>query len=483
MNGSDDRLLERFGRRMARLESELPSQPPPMAHARVDHDREDDRPLRTWAAMAASLALLAVVVGAYVVFSSEPGPRPPAAASPTAAVSPTAGSPGDLPEWARLTWFDTVTLSQDRRTAILSFIGGPEYSPTDPCSVDYDARAAIVGDTLTIALFSVDRPTVPLPPLVACPGIGYQRSLEIELSEPFTGYRVEDLAGHVHFLSRPDGLIELSLPDGWVMHDETDISMSPTGRWRRTYSPLDRVPRGGGSGRLDLYQAFDGPTYVLDGDDRTLVDVNGAPAVLWRSFTPGEFGIQWMHGRDGLAILANEADFSDEQLIALAETATPQVEPPAARAEAVRDGFRLVLEMESTTVPAGTPIGGWATLELAETETRGVSLVVPAGGPFAFRLQEVGGPGRVEPSWSTDCDHNYGLGPASPLLAPLSHTGWFDPRDHDADLREFLEDREVVLPAGEWDVTAIAVYHLGMDCSGPGQRLEATIRVTVAESP
>lgn len=477
MNDSDDRLLEKFGRRMAGLESELPAQPPPLAAAPVRSGPALSRG-GTWVALAVSLVLLAAVGGLLVASWSGLGPHPPAAPSPTAP-SPLASPPGGPPAWAWLTWFDSVTLSEDGRTVHLSFIGGPEYSPTDPCSVDYDARAEIVGDTLVIALFSVDRSTIPLPPMVACPAIGYQRSLDIELPEPFTGYRVEDLAGHVHFLSRPDGLIELTLPDGWELREERDISMSPSGRWLRTYSPLARLPGDGTAGRVDLYQAFDGPTYVLDGDDRTMVNVNGAPAVLWRSFTPGVFGVQWMHGRDGLAIVASEADFSDEQLIALAETAAPPVEPPAARTEAARDGFRLVFEMDSTTVPAGAPIRGWATLELVETETRVVDVVVPANGPFGFRLQEVGGPRQEDPLWATECDYNYGLGPASPLLAPLRKSGWFDPSDPDADLREFLEGREMVLPAGEWDITAVALFDRGFDCDGPEQRLEATIRVTV----
>jgi uncharacterized protein YndB with AHSA1/START domain len=479
MNNGDDRLLERFGRRMARLESELPAAPPPMAAA-LDRPVQVRSRARTWVALAASLVVLAGVGGMLIASWSGLDPRTPAGPSP-AAPSPTASPPGSAPPWAWLTWFETVTLGEDRRTVHLSFIGGPEYSPTDPCSDDYDARAEIVGDTLVVALFGVDRPKVPLPPMAACPGAGYQRSLDIELTEPFTGYRVEDLAGYVHFLSRPEGLIGLSLPDGWLLREERNISMSPTGRWQRTYSPLARLPAGGIAGRLELYQAFDGSTYVLDGDDRSIVSVNGAPAVLWRSFTEGEFGLQWMHGRDGLAIVASEADFSDEQLIAMAETATPPVKRPAVRAEDTEDGFRLVFEMDSTTVPAGAPIRGWATLELVETETRVVDLVVPANGPFGFRLQEVGGPRQEEPFWSSECDYNYGLGPASPLLSPLGRSGWFDPTDPDADLRRFLEGRDVVLPAGEWDITAVALFYRGFNCDGREQRLEATIRVTVTD--
>lgn len=54
---------------------------------------------------------------------------------------------------------------------------------------------------------------------------------------------------------------------------------------------------------------------------------------------------------------------------------------------------------------------------------------------------------------------------------------WSDDRDGDF-FREFTAAPDVRLPAGEWDISAVAAFHEA-SCQGPDRHLRATIRVTI----
>ena len=157
----------------------------------------------------------------------------------------------------------------------------------------------------------------------ACDAMGHGRTVSIDLAAPFTGGRIVDLAGYVHFLRAPDGLADLhGLPSGWTLRSASDVEESPTGRWLRVFAPVADPPQGTSQGRLDLYQAFGGPAGVSGGDDVRTVSVNGQAATLYRSSADGELVLVWALGGDGLAIVANEADFTADALVRLAEGAT-----------------------------------------------------------------------------------------------------------------------------------------------------------------
>lgn len=95
--------------------------------------------------------------------------------------------------------FDDVVLSEDGLTVRLDFIGGPEFDPADPCSIAYEATAEIVGGELEIGVHARQHP-MPLPPDTGCDAMGHDRTLLIELQEPFDGAIVRDLAGSTHRL-------------------------------------------------------------------------------------------------------------------------------------------------------------------------------------------------------------------------------------------------------------------------------------------
>ena len=72
------------------------------------------------------------------------------------------------------------------------------------------------------------------------------------------------------------------------------------------------------------------------------------------------------------------------------------------------------------------------------------------------------------------------LDPASPLGVSLFKQGAIDPSGADADFqRSFVADPDIHLPAGPWDITAIASFNDGPGCTGPSHTLKTTLRVTV----
>lgn len=253
--------------------------------------------------------------------TTEPPPAPPSAEpSPAATVRPRpSGAPEGLGPADR---FETATLDTDGRTLTIGFVGGKPYRAGDPCSTAYEGWAQVAGDTLYAAVIDVtpSPPDGATPP--ACLAMGYGRTVTVTLPEPFTGFRVEDLAGYVHFLRAPDHLAVLpALPDGWQLTTQGDVGESPTGRWVRTWARSGVTDAG--PGRLDLYQAFGGPADVTGGEDTSTVTVNGADAMLYRHAPTGELVLVWSLGGDGLALVAYEADFTEAELVRLAESVVP----------------------------------------------------------------------------------------------------------------------------------------------------------------
>ena len=268
--------------------------------------------------------LLCLAVPALALVACSLGPVTPGTPSPVPTTTPatpiqTTSVPSTTPPPGVLTRFDTAELTDAGRRLTLHFVGGAVYKASDRCSHDYAGWAEQVGDVLEVAVVDV----TPHKP-VACDAIGYGRSLSIQLAGPFVGSRLNDLAGYVHFVRAPDGLLELrGLPVGWLLRAEGDVEESPTGRWQRTYSPQPNPRTGTSRNRIDFYQAFDGPAGVTGGDEQRTVTVNGQNSTLYRFAPDGELVLVWAVGPDGLALVVNEADFSVGQLISLAESATP----------------------------------------------------------------------------------------------------------------------------------------------------------------
>ena len=277
---------------------------------------------------SAMKTLAAALLCALLTGCAAPVPSLVLSASPTASSrqatptdslplpSPLMSSPAGL-----LVPFDSAALLDGNRVLTLQFVGGRLYSASDPCSRAYAGWAQPDGDVLDAAVVDVTPPPPGGP--IACTAEGHDRTVSIPLAQPYLGSRVRDRAGDLHFVRQPAGLVELhGLPAGWLLRSEGDVEGSPSGRWLRTYSPLAQPNIATSKNKLDLYQAFGGPADVSGGDTEQAVSVNGQNATLYRSTTDGELVLDWMLGTNGLALDANEADFSVAQLIRLAESAT-----------------------------------------------------------------------------------------------------------------------------------------------------------------
>jgi hypothetical protein len=247
-------------------------------------------------------------------------PAPSRTAEPSAAPSleTTANGPNPPPGQARR--IDDVTLSDDGRTVILEFVGGKPYDPGNPCSTHYFGWAHEVDGTLEVKVVDDTPPFPGVAENIACTDEGYTKHIPIELEQPFLGFKVHDAAGYVHFVrSPPQAAVLPAAPAGWTLLEERGVEESPTGRWQQTWA----APGGGdprtSRGRVTLYQAFGGPASVSGGQEISAVEVGGEMAVLYRQRDVGELVLVWSTGGDGFALVANDADFTPEQLIDLAE--------------------------------------------------------------------------------------------------------------------------------------------------------------------
>ena len=225
----------------------------------------------------------------------------------------------------RLVSIDGWEFSDDRRSLTLHFVGAREHTEEEPeCTADYLGWASTVVDTLEVAIVN----TVPMRSAgrtdagvaIECDLIGYGREATVELTAPFAGSMLRDLAGYLYFLERPAGAVALSgLPVGWELRAEDSLPESPSGRWRQVYSPVEDPDLG--DSRLEFIQSFDEPVNATGGDEVRAIDVNGASATLYRHPPVGELVLAWRDSDgDGFAIVVNESDITSDELVTLARS-------------------------------------------------------------------------------------------------------------------------------------------------------------------
>ena len=267
---------------------------------------------------------------------TSPGPTPSLSAEASPAASTGAPSPSELsgapqiepspddiagaPPGAAFA-FEKASLSPDKRTLTLDFTGGVEYDPANPrksCGTRYAGWAREIDGVLFAKLVDT---TPQADPGVSCGDIGRPRRVTIKLVRPFLGDRVRDLAGFTHFVARPNGLVDVQIPPGWQPGREGDVEESPTGRYLREWT-RGAPSEFGSAGKIDLWQAFDGPVGVIgSGTEKTTVLVNGAPATLYRDPDEGELLLSWTLEGDGLALAVNEREIPIAELVSMAQSA------------------------------------------------------------------------------------------------------------------------------------------------------------------
>ena len=139
--------------------------------------------------------------------------------------------------------------------------------------------------------------------------------------------------------------------------------------------------------------------------------------------------------------------------------------------------FDLQLDLPRDTWKAGETIEGHATLKLANGG--GVDLGGSGGGLLFFDYASVDGRHHVEPGWTLDCK-SYRLEAGKPMTSPLTKSGGFYPEQPDFEFnRAFLTAPTVLLPAGDWKITAVASFVEGLGCNGKSRELRATVVVHI----
>lgn len=165
-------------------------------------------------------------------------------------------------------------------------------------------------------------------------------------------------------------------------------------------------------------------------------------------------------------------------ILAACGSSTPDATGAPAAASTTQGRFALSFAVERATVGREEAIAAAATL----------TLLAPGGATFSgsntlvgFEFAEVGGKGRHVVPVSDDVCAPHRLTTKTPVVVPIAKSGAVV-EGPDADwYRSFLTDPLVHLPAGDWDITALAQFHDGQACTGQKIDMRVTVRVHVTE--
>jgi hypothetical protein len=149
----------------------------------------------------------------------------------------------------------------------------------------------------------------------------------------------------------------------------------------------------------------------------------------------------------------------------------------AVQAVAAQGRFQLTFTLRKVVWRTDEAIDGEARLGLAGGPDVGVG--GSGGGLMAFDFAEVGGNRVLGSAMTADC-RPYTLSAVQPASTGLTKSGgWSEDDPNAAFYRAFFADPLIHLPAGDWDVTAEAVFVEGQGCDGDPHTIKATIRVHV----
>jgi len=145
---------------------------------------------------------------------------------------------------------------------------------------------------------------------------------------------------------------------------------------------------------------------------------------------------------------------------------------------ATTDGtFRLELVLPHLDWRPTDPITGTAILSFAGNAP--TTVYGSGGGVIGYSYVARDGSHDVEPAWTADCGPHV-IEPATPISVGLSKSGAFGASDPDAPfLRSFFAAADVHLPAGTWDITALADFFPGAGCAGDPHHLAASLTIVV----
>jgi len=162
-----------------------------------------------------------------------------------------------------------------------------------------------------------------------------------------------------------------------------------------------------------------------------------------------------------------------------ASTPSPSATDAAAQVTDTSGPFRLTFVLPRISRTSNEAITGEATLAL--TDGTATTIYGSGTGLLAFGFQEVGGARTMGPAWTLDC-RSHPLAADQPMVSAITKSGGYSEEQPDAAFyRSFFWDPAVRLPAGTWDITAVAEFAEGAGCAGAHHALSATVRVHVTD--
>lgn len=157
-------------------------------------------------------------------------------------------------------------------------------------------------------------------------------------------------------------------------------------------------------------------------------------------------------------------------------TTSADVTPDPQTASAIDGRYEVRFTVDRTTLKPGDNITGTAELWL---KAGGSGVLSGPSQLFSFEFMEVGGQQRaVTPVLDSDCSPHQ-LGQDSPLASVIYRSGAPSQGANGDFVRTFLEGESINLPAGSWDITAVAAFVDGRSCGGLRHTIRSTVRVTV----
>ncbi|HEX3266099.1 MAG TPA: hypothetical protein VHR16_10560 [Candidatus Limnocylindrales bacterium] len=157
-------------------------------------------------------------------------------------------------------------------------------------------------------------------------------------------------------------------------------------------------------------------------------------------------------------------------------TTPANVTPDPQTGTAIDGRYELKFTVDRTTLKPGDNISGTAELWL---KAGGSGVLSGPSQLFAFEFVEVGGQQRaVAPAVDSDCSPHQ-LGQDRPLTSPIYRSGAPGTGANGDFVSQFLQGETINLPAGTWDISAVAGFFDGRSCGGLRHTIRSTIRVQV----
>jgi len=243
--------------------------------------------------------------------------------STSAAVQSIAAS---LPR-GQIVGIENATLSTDGRSVDVTVLGPYPMSDDKPCGAEYALTSDVAGNMLNVRATQIAsrEGDCSLSELICC-----AHHLVALLPEGNSVDTVHDRGGMIPnrdlFVKRPVGLFDLQgLPSGWELRDEWP---EWNGNWMRLYlrkgDPDPRETHEFSRHTLTFGTTYGGHITTDPEELQPPVLVHGQPAQyeLYAGDNP-QIQLQWMTGTEKLWLEAFETDFTIEDLVTLANNATP----------------------------------------------------------------------------------------------------------------------------------------------------------------